>query len=84
MGSFTLSTMSATPQTSSASARMVALLGDELLVTDRGADPGTGLDVDLMPMPDELGHAHRRDGHAVLVVLDLARDTDLHDDALPS
>ena len=52
--------------------------GDVLLVGDRGADAGVVLDVDLVAVTHELEHAGRGDGDAVLVVLDLAGDSDLH------
>ena len=51
---------------------------DVVLVADRGAAPCVVLHQDLVAIADELVHAGGRDGHAVLVVLDLAWDTDLH------
>ena len=53
--------------------------GGELVVGDAGPDAGAGLDEDLVTVADELVDARRRDRHAVLVVLDLAWDSDLHD-----
>jgi hypothetical protein len=52
--------------------------GDEVVVRDRRADPGLLLDVDAVARPDQLVHAGRGDGHPVFVVLQLARDADLH------
>ena len=42
------------------------------------ADPRILLDEDLVAMAGQLVHADRRDGHAVLVVLDFLGDSDLH------
>ena len=39
-----------------------------------GPDAGVLLDEHLVPVGDELVHADRRDGHAVLVVLDFPGD----------
>jgi hypothetical protein len=50
----------------------------ELRVGDGGADAGAGLDVDLVSVAYELVHAGGGDRHPVLVVLDLARNSDLH------
>jgi hypothetical protein len=49
-----------------------------LVVRDRAPDPRLGLDEHLVPVLDELPHARRREGHAVLVRLDLRRNPDLH------
>ena len=83
-GSLTLRIRSPVPQTSSAVSRIVAPGGDVVLVGDGGADAGVLLDEDLVAVRDELVHAGRRDGHAVLVVLDLAGDADLHGYQRPS
>jgi hypothetical protein len=52
--------------------------GDELLVGDGGARARAGLDVDLVSRDRELADPRGRDGHAVLVVLDLLRHADAH------
>ena len=51
---------------------------DVLVVVDLRADAGALLDDDLVAVRDELVHADRGDGHAVLVVLDFLGDADLH------
>jgi hypothetical protein len=53
--------------------------GDELLVSDRGPQAGARLDDHLVPVPGELVHPGRRDRHPVLVVLDLAGNSHLHE-----
>ena len=53
------------------------------VVRNRAADPGAGLDDHLVPARRERRHAGRRDGHAVLVRLDLRRDADAHDTTVP-
>ena len=78
MGSLTLSTISAVPQTSSALSRILAPGRCVLAVLDLGADAGALLDVHLVAVGGELVHADGRDGDAVLVVLDFLRDADLH------
>ena len=70
-------------QTSSARGEDLGAGGHVLGVGDRGADAGVLLDEDLVAVADELVHAGGGDGHAVLVVLDLAGDADLHVDHGP-
>ena len=50
----------------------------EVVVADRRAHPGTRLDEHLVPGRDQLMHPGGREGDAVLAVLDLAGDADLH------
>src|SRR6185295_20252016 len=56
---------------------------DEVVVRQRGAEPGVLLDVDLVTGPGQLVHSGRSDCHPVFVVLDLARDPDSHDPSPP-
>ena len=51
---------------------------DELRVGDGRTRTCVLLDHDLVAVPGELVYASRRDGDPVLVILDLARDPDLH------
>ena len=53
--------------------------GLEVVVGDRRALAGAGLDQHLVTATGQLGDARRGDGDAVLVVLDLGRDADTHD-----
>ncbi len=53
--------------------------GDEVGVGDGRAGPRVLLQEDLVPVPDQLVHAGRRDRHAVLVILDFLGNADLHD-----
>ena len=78
IGSLTLSTMSASPHTSSAESIIVRAGGDVLLVGDLRAEAGVLLDDHLVAVLGELVDADRRDGHPVLVVLDFLGDADLH------
>jgi hypothetical protein len=52
--------------------------GGIVVVGDGGAHTGSGLDRDLVPATHQLGDAGRREGHAVLVVLDLGGYSDPH------
>jgi hypothetical protein len=52
--------------------------GDEVLVRDGGAHSGILLHEHLVTGDCQLVHAGRGDGDPELVVLDLARDSDLH------
>ena len=85
IGSLTLRIRSPVSQTSSAVGRMLRAGGDELVVGDRRArrrrPPRR---TTSCPWRDELVHAGRRDRDAVLVVLDLAGDADLHGYPRPS
>ena len=51
---------------------------DVIPITDRGPHTGIGLHKHLMPVTGQLMDTRRRDRHPELVVLDLARNTDLH------
>jgi hypothetical protein len=51
---------------------------DEVVVGDRGAGPCLLLDEHAVTGGNQLMHSGRRDRDAVLVVLDLAGDPDLH------
>jgi len=51
-----------------------------LVVGDRGAEAGTRFDEHVMPVAHEFVHTRRSDRDAILVVLDLAGDSDLHCD----
>ena len=55
--------------------------GGIVLVVDARARPCAGLHEHLVPAARELIDAGRRDGDAVLVVLDLGGDADAHVDA---
>ena len=74
--------MSALPHTSSAVGRICAPAATKSLVGDRRTDAGVLLDHHLVAVPGELVDAGRGDRDAVLVVLDLAGDADLHDGLL--
>ena len=52
--------------------------GDVRVVGELGARARALLQVDLVAVADQLAHAGGGDGDAVLVVLDLAGDADLH------
>ena len=52
--------------------------GDVGVVGELGADARVLLQVDLVAVAHQLAHARRGDRDAVLVVLDLAGDADLH------
>ena len=77
-GSLTLQTRSALPHTSAASATTCAPAAANCSSVIAEPAPGTGLDQHLVTGADELVHARGRERHAVLVVLDLAGDADLH------
>ena len=79
IGSLTLSTSSAVVPHLVGGGEDLRAGGGELVVGDAGADAGAGLDEDLVTVADELVDARRGDRHPVLVVLDLAGDSDLHD-----
>ena len=53
----------------------------EVGIGDRGSFARAGLDEHLMAAVDQLGHTRRGDGDSELVVLDLGRDADAHDDS---
>ena len=57
--------------------------GDEVVIRDRRTGTGVLLHHDGMAADGELVHAGGRDGDAVLVVLDLARDPDSHGQPFP-
>jgi hypothetical protein len=53
-------------------------LGQVLVVRDGAADARAGLDHRFMAVLNQFPHTGRREGHAVLVRLDLRRNPDLH------
>jgi hypothetical protein len=55
----------------------------ELAIGDRRTQTRPGFDEDRMPMPGELVHTRRSDGHPVFVVLDLGRNSNQHPGSTP-
>ena len=78
IGSLTFKIRSPAAQTSSAVGKNRGARGDELVVGDGRPDACVGLDEDLVAVAGEFVDTGGSDGHPVLVVLDLARDADLH------
>ena len=60
------------------------LVEEEHALERRSSEEGVPLDDDLVAVAHQLVHPGGGDGDPVLVVLDLARDADLHDYQRPS
>jgi hypothetical protein len=76
-GSLTLTIMSASPNTASASGRIFAPWATYSSSSIAEPTPAPGLDHDLVAVLGQLAHARRRERDPVLVSLDLGGDADL-------